>query len=99
MWEDGPDARAGHSAAMGCGANADPESGDGGQVSSAFTRRRVGDAGDAVTRSELKVLLIFGGITVIYTVMGGLSGVVFVDVVQFLVLLVGSCIFLFFAVD
>lgn len=49
--------------------------------------------------SETQTLLIFGGITVIYTLFGGLLGVVVADVLQFIILLAGSTIFLFLAVD
>ncbi|MFH1567872.1 MAG: sodium:solute symporter [Gemmatimonadota bacterium] len=51
-----------------------------------------------VPMSETQILLIFGGITVLYTMFGGLTGVVYVDVVQFLVLFTGSTVFLFLAV-
>ena len=51
-----------------------------------------------VPLSEIQILLIFGGITVIYTMFGGLVGVVYVDVVQFLILMVGNVIFLFLAI-
>ena len=49
--------------------------------------------------SEFQILLIFGTITLIYTFFGGLSGVVYVDVLQFIVLLIASTVFLFFAID
>jgi len=42
-----------------------------------------------VPLTEAQILLIFGGVTMIYTVFGGLIGVVFTDVVQFAILLVG----------
>ncbi len=48
--------------------------------------------------SEAQILLIFGGVTVVYTVFGGLIGVVYTDVVQFLVFLVGNLAFFFLAV-
>lgn len=48
--------------------------------------------------STTQVLLIFGGITVIYTMFGGLLGVVYADVVQFGIMIVGSTVFLGFAV-
>ncbi len=48
--------------------------------------------------SELQVLLILGGITLIYTMFGGLAGVVYVDVMQFLFMLVGSFLFMFLAI-
>jgi Na+/proline symporter len=40
-----------------------------------------------------QVLLIFGGITVIYTMFGGLLGVVYSDVVQFGVMITGCVVF------
>jgi SSS family solute:Na+ symporter len=43
-------------------------------------------------------LLLFGGITAIYTMFGGLAGVVYTDVVQFLILMVGNGLFLLLAV-
>jgi len=49
--------------------------------------------------SETQTLLIFGGITVLYTLFGGLLGVVVTDVLQFIILLVGSTIFLWLAMD
>lgn len=49
--------------------------------------------------SETQTLLIFGGITVVYTLFGGLLGVVVTDVLQFLILFAGSILFLYFAVD
>ncbi len=48
--------------------------------------------------STVQILLIFGGITIVYTMFGGLVGVVYVDVVQFLILLLGSAAFLVMAV-
>ncbi len=48
--------------------------------------------------SETEILLIFGGVTALYTIFGGLMGVVFTDVVQFIILLGGSLAFLFLAV-
>jgi solute:Na+ symporter, SSS family len=48
--------------------------------------------------SETEILLIFGGVTALYTIFGGLMGVVFTDVVQFAVLLAGSLAFFFLAV-
>ncbi len=41
--------------------------------------------------STLQILLIFGGITVIYTMFGGLLGVVYSDVVQFAIMF-GGCV-------
>lgn len=49
--------------------------------------------------SVVEVLLVLGGITVIYTMFGGLTGVVYVDVIQFIFLLAGSFLFLYFAID
>ena len=51
-----------------------------------------------VPLTEAQILLIFGGVTMIYTVFGGLMGVVFTDVVQFAILLVGSLAFYFMIV-
>jgi hypothetical protein len=48
--------------------------------------------------SEAKILLIFGGVTAIYTVFGGLIGVVFTDVIQFFILFLGNFIFLLIAI-
>ncbi|MBN1490874.1 MAG: sodium:solute symporter [Phycisphaerae bacterium] len=50
------------------------------------------------TLSTAEILLIFGGVTIVYTMFGGLVGVVYVDVVQFLILLLGSTAFLLMAV-
>ncbi len=44
--------------------------------------------------STTQVLLIFGGITVVYTMFGGLLGVVYADVVQFGIMIIGSVVFL-----
>ncbi len=52
-----------------------------------------------VPLSETQILLIFGGVTVIYTIFGGLMGVVFTDVVQFAILLLGSSVFYFATVS
>jgi len=51
-----------------------------------------------VPLTETQILLLFGGVTVVYTVFGGLMGVVFTDVVQFAILLVGSLVFFFLIV-
>jgi len=48
--------------------------------------------------SEAKILLIFGGVTAVYTVFGGLIGVVFTDVIQFFILFLGNLVFLFLAI-
>ena len=45
-----------------------------------------------------EVLLIFGGITVVYTMFGGLLGVVYADVVQFGIMITGCTVFLALAV-
>jgi Na+/proline symporter len=45
-----------------------------------------------------QVLLIFGGITVVYTMFGGLLGVVYADVVQFAIMITGCTVFLALAV-
>lgn len=47
---------------------------------------------------ETQVLLLFGGITILYTMFGGLTGVVYVDVVQFMILMVANTIFLVLAI-
>ena len=48
--------------------------------------------------STMQVLLIFGGITVVYTMFGGLLGVVYADVVQFGIMISGCTVFLVLAV-
>ncbi len=48
--------------------------------------------------STVQVLLIFGGITIAYTMFGGLLGVVYADVVQFGIMIAGSTVFLGLAV-
>ena len=48
--------------------------------------------------SEARTLLIFGGITVLYSMFGGLGAVVYVDVIQFFILMAGVSVFLGFAV-
>ncbi len=45
-----------------------------------------------------QILLIFGGITVVYTMFGGLLGVVYSDVVQFVIMMVGGFVFFWLAV-
>lgn len=47
-----------------------------------------------VPLSEAWILLIFGGITVLYTMFGGLMGSVMVAVVQLIVMILGSLVFL-----
>lgn len=51
-----------------------------------------------VPLSETQILLIFGGITVAYTMFGGLVGVVYTDVIQFFVMMVGGIAFLALAI-
>jgi len=46
-----------------------------------------------------QVLLIFGGITVVYTMFGGLLGVVYADVVQFAIMITGCTVFFVLAVS
>ncbi len=48
--------------------------------------------------TTLQVLLIFGGITVVYTMFGGLLGVVYADVVQFGIMITGCTVFFVLAV-
>lgn len=48
--------------------------------------------------SATQILLLFGGTTVLYTMFGGLLGVVYVDVVQFFILFVGAAAFFILAV-
>ena len=52
-----------------------------------------------VPMSETRILLIFGGVTVAYTMFGGLLGVVVTDVLQFVIMMVGSVVFFFLAVS
>ncbi len=52
-----------------------------------------------VPLSETQILLVFGGITVIYTIFGGLIGVVYTDIAQFLVFLTGNLVFFTLAVS
>ena len=51
-----------------------------------------------VPLSEAQILLIFGGITALYTIFGGLIGVVYTDIMQFGIFLIGNLIFFFLAV-
>ncbi|MEW6746957.1 MAG: hypothetical protein AB1486_29830 [Planctomycetota bacterium] len=48
--------------------------------------------------STTQILLIFGSVTVLYTMFGGLAGVVYVDVIQFFVLLAANAAFLAIAI-
>lgn len=45
-----------------------------------------------------QILLIFGGITVLYTMFGGLLGVVYADVAQFAIMITGVSVLLFLAI-
>jgi SSS family solute:Na+ symporter len=49
--------------------------------------------------TTMQVLLIFGGITVVYTMFGGLLGVVYADVVQFAIMITGCTVFFVLAVS
>jgi Na+/proline symporter len=51
-----------------------------------------------VDMSEMEILLIFGGTTALYTMFGGLLGVVVTEVLHFVILMIGSSIFMFIAV-
>jgi solute:Na+ symporter, SSS family len=51
-----------------------------------------------VHMSELQILIIFGGTTAIYTMFGGLVGVVVTEVIHFAVLMAGSVVLMFMAV-
>ncbi|MGA2533009.1 MAG: hypothetical protein ABSG19_08225 [Candidatus Aminicenantales bacterium] len=48
--------------------------------------------------TEAQILLVFGGVVVVYTIFGGLIGVVFTDIVQFSIFLTGNLIFFLLAV-
>jgi Na+/proline symporter len=48
--------------------------------------------------TPLEALLIFGGITIAYTMFGGLLGVVYADVVQFCIMIIGCTVFLTLAI-
>jgi Na+/proline symporter len=50
-----------------------------------------------VNMSETQILLIFGGTTALYTMFGGLMGVVVTEVIHFVILMAGSTIFMFMA--
>jgi SSS family solute:Na+ symporter len=52
-----------------------------------------------VRMSELQILLIFGGTTAVYTMFGGLIGVVVTEIIHFVILMVCSSIFTFVAVS
>lgn len=51
-----------------------------------------------VNMSEWQILLIFGGTTALYTMFGGLMGVVVTEVLHFAILMIGSAVFMFIAV-
>ena len=51
-----------------------------------------------VQMSEWQILLIFGGTTALYTMFGGLMGVVVTEILHFVILLVGCTAFMFIAV-
>jgi solute:Na+ symporter, SSS family len=50
-----------------------------------------------VQMEEWQILLIFGATTALYTMFGGLMGVVVTEVLHFVILMVGSIAFVFFA--
>ena len=50
-----------------------------------------------VQMSEFQILLIFGGTTVVYTMFGGLMGVVVTEILHFGILMVGCTAFMFMA--
>ncbi len=50
-----------------------------------------------VELSEVQILLIFGATTALYTMFGGLIGVVVTEILQFALLLVGCTVFMFMA--
>ncbi|MCX6928612.1 MAG: sodium:solute symporter [Verrucomicrobia bacterium] len=51
-----------------------------------------------VQMSELQILMIFGGTTALYTMFGGLMGVVVTEIIHFAILLSGCTAFMFIAV-
>jgi Na+/proline symporter len=51
-----------------------------------------------VPMSEWQILLIFGGTTALYTMFGGLLGVVLTEILHFVILLAGCTTFMFLAV-
>ena len=51
-----------------------------------------------VQMSELQILLIFGGTTALYTMFGGLMGVVVTEILHFVILMLGGTTFMFIAV-
>jgi Na+/proline symporter len=50
-----------------------------------------------VNMSETEILLIFGGTTALYTMFGGLMGVVVTEVIHFAILMIGSTLFMLMA--
>jgi SSS family solute:Na+ symporter len=52
-----------------------------------------------VQMSELQILLLFGGTTAVYTMFGGLIGVVVTEIIHFVILMVCSTIFMFVAIS
>jgi solute:Na+ symporter, SSS family len=50
-----------------------------------------------VQMSELQILVIFGGSTALYTMFGGLIGVVVTEIIHFAILMVGCTVFMFIA--
>lgn len=51
-----------------------------------------------VQMSELQILLIFGGTTALYTMFGGLVGVVVTEILHFVILMIGCTVFMFISV-
>lgn len=51
-----------------------------------------------VQMSELQILLLFGGTTAVYTMFGGLLGVVVTEIIHFVILMIGCTVFMFIAV-
>lgn len=51
-----------------------------------------------VSMSETQILLIFGGTTALYTMFGGLMGVIVTEILHFVILMVGVTIFMFLAI-
>ncbi|HZM05554.1 MAG TPA: hypothetical protein VFC44_21340 [Candidatus Saccharimonadales bacterium] len=49
--------------------------------------------------SEVKILLVFGGTTALYTMFGGLIGVVVTEILHFAILMAGCTAFMFIAVS
>jgi Na+/proline symporter len=50
-----------------------------------------------VQMEEWQILLIFGGTTALYTMFGGLMGVVVTEILHFIILLIGCTVFVFIA--